>query len=78
MFRRVLNKIHPAVFLRAAKVASTTISEHEERLIEICKLTPEEALAKMGVTEAGLNEEQVEEAAGVSGRTILGQRRRSG
>jgi Mg2+-importing ATPase len=78
MFRRVLNKIHPAVFLRAAKVASTTISEHEERLIEICRLTPEEALAKLHVTEGGLDEEQVESARRECGTNDFGAKKEIG
>jgi Mg2+-importing ATPase len=78
MFRRVLNKIHPAVFLRAAKVASGTISEHEERLIEICRLTPEEALAKIGVTEAGLNEERAQQARQEFGLNDFGTKKEVG
>jgi Mg2+-importing ATPase len=78
MFRRVLNKIHPSVFLRAAKVASATISEHEQRLIEICKLTPEEALATMHVTEAGLDEERVQAARREFGPNDLGTKKEVG
>jgi len=78
MFRRVLNKIHPSVFLSAAKVASTTISEHEQRLIEICKLTPEEALARFHVTEAGLDPEEVESARREFGCNDLGTRKELG
>ena len=78
MFRRVLNKIHPSVFLRAAKVASTTISEHEQRLIDICKLIPEEATAKLGVTDAGLNEDQVETARKEFGSNDFGAKKEIG
>jgi P-type Mg2+ transporter len=78
MFRRVLNKIHPSVFLKAAKVASTTISEHEERLIAICKLPPEEALAKMGVTEQGLSDEQIELARNEFGANDFGTKHEVG
>jgi Mg2+-importing ATPase len=78
MFRRVLNKIHPSVFLKAAKVASNTISEDEKRLIEMCKLSPEEALAKMGTTEAGLSEEQVEEARKEFGSNDFGTKKEIG
>ncbi len=78
MFRRVLNKIHPAVFLRAAKVASTTISEHEKRLIEICKLPVDEAMAKLGVTEAGLSDEQADAARREFGANDFGAKREVG
>jgi Mg2+-importing ATPase len=78
MFRRVLNKIHPAVFLRAAKVASNTISEHEQRLIEICRLPPEEALARLGVKETGLSQDQVEVARREYGNNDFGAKREVG
>jgi len=78
VFRRVLNKIHPAVFLREAKVASATISEHEKRLIDVCKLSPEEALAKLGVTEAGLSEAQVEESRREYGSNDFGAKKEVG
>ena len=78
MFRRVLNKIHPSVFLKAAKVASGTISEHEQRLIDICRLPPEEALAKLGVTEAGLDDEQVDTARREFGKNDFGAKKEIG
>ena len=78
MFRRVLNKIQPAVFLRAAKVASSTISEDEQRLIDICKFTPEEALATLGATEAGLNTADAEAAREKYGPNDFGSKKELG
>jgi Mg2+-importing ATPase len=78
MFRRVLNKIHPSVFLRAAKVASGTISEHEQRLIDICRMSPEEALAKMGATETGLDESRVEAVRREVGANDFGAKKEIG
>ena len=78
MFRRVLNKIHPTVFLRAAKVASNTISGDEQRLIDICGMQPEDALKKLGVTEAGLSEEQVEQARTEFGCNDFGSKKEMG
>ncbi len=78
MFRRVLNKIHPSVFIRAAKVASGTISEHETRLIEICRVSPEDALARLGVTESGLTEEGAAAARREFGPNDFGAKREVG
>ncbi|HEX4086073.1 MAG TPA: magnesium-translocating P-type ATPase [Chthoniobacteraceae bacterium] len=79
MFRRVLNKIQPAAFLRAAKAASSTISEHEQRLIEICKLTPEAALARLDVAEAaGLDPQRVETERAEYGANDFGAKKEVG
>ena len=78
MFRIVLGKIHPTVFLKAAKAASSTVSEDERRLVELCAGTPEEALRTLGVTEQGLSEEAVERAREEFGPNLLSHRRDKG
>ena len=78
MFRTVLGKIHPAVFLKAAKAASGTISEHEQRLVELCKLTPEDALKRQEVTDAGMNDARIEKAREENGTNDLGTRKQAG
>ena len=78
MLRIKLGKIHPSVFLKAAKAASSSVSEDEKRLVEICGSTPEEALRAMGVTEQGLNEEAVETARESYGHNVLSHRQEYG
>ena len=78
MFRTVLEKIHPAVFLKAAQSASGTISEHEQQLLEISRLTPDEARQRFEVTENGLSEGQVEAARELHGSNDFGTRRKPG
>ena len=78
MFRSVLEKIHPAVFLKAAKSAAGTISEHERRLVEIAALPADEALKRLSVTEAGLTEDEVETARELHGRNDLGAKKQLG
>jgi len=78
MFRTVLEKIHPAVFLKAAQAELSSVTESQKRLGEICALPVEEALAHFGVTESGLTEEQVEEARETYGRNDLGAKKRVG
>jgi Mg2+-importing ATPase len=71
MFRFVfLGKIHQAVFRKAAQAASTTVSEHEQKL-ELCRLPVEEALQRFGVTESGLPDEQVETPREEYGSNVL-------
>lgn len=71
MFRTLIGKIHPTVFLKAAKAASSTVSEDESRLVELCRCTPEEALSQMGVADQGLSEEAVEAARDKFGPNLL-------
>ena len=71
MFRHLLGKIHPTVFLKAAKAASTSVSEDEKRLMELCRSTSEEALLTMGVSENGLSPEAVEAARDQFGLNLL-------
>jgi len=78
MFRTVLGKIHPAVFLKAAKAASGSISEHEQKLLELCQVPAEDALKRLGVTEEGLSAEEVEIARGEFGPNNLGTKKQTG
>jgi len=78
MFRTVLEKIHPAVFLKAAQIELANVSEHQQTLVEICALTAEEALTRLEVTETGLTEKQAESARELHGRNDLGAKKRVG
>jgi Mg2+-importing ATPase len=78
MFRTVLEKIHPAVFLKAAQTELANVSEQQKKLVALCALTAEEALKRMEVTAAGLNEEQVEAARALHGLNDLGAKKRVG
>jgi Mg2+-importing ATPase len=79
MFRFVfLGKIHHAAFRKAAQAASTTVSEHEQKLVELCGLSVEEALQRFGVTESGLSDEQVETAREEYGSNVLSHRKQPG
>ncbi|MEI6500969.1 MAG: magnesium-translocating P-type ATPase [Armatimonadota bacterium] len=78
MFRTVLEKIHPAVFLKAAQTELANVSEQQQKLVALCALTAEEALKRMQVTVAGLNEEQVEAARDLHGLNDLGAKKRVG
>ncbi|MCX6936154.1 MAG: magnesium-translocating P-type ATPase, partial [Verrucomicrobia bacterium] len=78
MFRFVLEKIHPAVFLKAAESASATISEHEQTLFDISQLSSDEALKRLGAQENGLSESQVEAARELHGVNDFGTKKRGG
>ena len=78
MFRELFGKIHPSVFLKAAKAAETSISEHEQRLVELCQPVSEEALRRLGVGENGLSAEAVEEALRQYGPNVLSHSKKTG
>ena len=78
MFRTVLGKIHPAVFLKAAKAASGSISEHEQNLVEICRLPVDLALRQFEISEEGLSETAVETAREKFGSNELSHKRQIG
>jgi Mg2+-importing ATPase len=78
MFRYVLEKIHPSVFLKEAKASSATISEHEQKLMDLCQLSPEEALARVGSSERGLGEPEIGAARKQYGVNEIGHKKREG
>jgi Cation transporter/ATPase, N-terminus len=79
MFRFIFSgKLHPAILHKAVKAAAAAISEHEQKLIELCMLPAEEALQRVGVTQNGLSEEQVEAARQEYGSNILSHRKEAG
>ena len=78
MFRTLIGKIHPTVFLKAAKAAAHAVSEDETRLVELCSLTPGEALAHLGVNEHGLSPEAVEAAKEKYGLNLLSHKKELG
>ena len=79
MFRFLFSgKLHPAILRTAVKAASTAISEHEQKLVELCTLPAEEALQRLGTTEIGLSDEQVETAREEYGSNILSHKKEAG
>jgi P-type Mg2+ transporter len=79
MFRFIFSgKLPPAILQKAVKAASTAISEHEQKLMELCTLPAAEALQRLGVTEYGLSDEQVETAREEYGSNILSHRKEAG
>ncbi len=79
MFRFIFSgKLHPAIVQKAVKRAAAAISEHEQKLMELCTLPAPEALQRLGVTEKGLSDEQVETAREEYGGNILSHRKEPG
>jgi P-type Mg2+ transporter len=79
MFRFIFSgKLHPAILQKAVKASATAISEHEQKLMELCTLPAPEALQHLGVTEEGLSDEQVETAREEYGSNILSHRKEAG
>jgi len=79
MFRFIFSgKLHPAIVQKAVKAAGTAISEHEQKLMELCTLPAAEALQRLSVTGKGLSDEQVETAREEYGSNILSHRKEAG
>src|ERR1039457_4779278 len=79
MFRFIFSgKLRPAILRKAVKAAAAAISEHEQKLMDLCTLPADEALQRLGVTERGLSDEQVETARKEYGRNILSHRKEPG
>ena len=78
MFRTALEKIHPAVFLKAAQTELSKVSEQQQRFVDICALSAEAALQRLEVTESGLSEEQADSARDIHGSNNLGAKKRVG
>jgi Mg2+-importing ATPase len=79
MFRFIFSgKLHPAILHKAVKAAAAAISEPERKLMDLCMVSAEEALPRLGVTENGLSNEQVETAREEYGSNILSHRKEAG
>src|SRR5476649_1550769 len=79
MFRFIFSgKLHPAILHKAVKAAAAALSEHEQKLMELCTLPAEEALQRLGVTPNGLLDEQIETAREEYGSNILSHRKEAG
>jgi P-type Mg2+ transporter len=79
MFRFIFSgKLHPAILHQAVKAAAASVSEHEQKLMELCALPLPEALSRLEAIENGLSGEQVETARREYGSNILSHRREAG
>jgi Mg2+-importing ATPase len=79
MFRFLFSgKLNPNTVRNAVKAAASTISANELKLVNLCKLPPEEVGPHLGLAESGLTEEQVEEARKEYGSNILSHRKELG
>jgi Mg2+-importing ATPase len=79
--RSFLEKIHPVVLRKAARAAAHTeasATEHEKRLVEACRGTPEAALERLGTSDAGLASERAAELREEVGPNDLSGREQPG
>jgi len=74
----LLGKLHPALLRKAVKASSSVISEHEQKLVELCKLPEEEVLQRLGTAASGLTDGQVEAAREEYGSNIISQKKEAG
>ena len=62
MLKSLFSKISPFLIVKEAKAGAKKITANEQRLVDFCALTPEEALARLKSSATGLNHECVCEA----------------
>ncbi len=62
MFKSLFSKISPFLIVKEAKASAKKITANEQRLVDFCGLSPEEAQKRLESGSAGLTTDRVEEA----------------
>src|SRR5580658_6077307 len=62
MFKSLFSKISPFLIVKEAKAGAKKITANEQRLVDFCALTPEEAQSRLKSGPAGLTAACVAEA----------------
>lgn len=62
MLKSLFSKISPFLIVKEAKAGAKKITPNEQRLVDFCALTPEEAQSRLKTTPSGLSAENVETA----------------
>jgi Mg2+-importing ATPase len=62
MFKSLFSKISPFLIVKEAKAGARKITPNEQRLVDFCAVTPEEAQAKLKSGPTGLTGARVDEA----------------
>jgi Mg2+-importing ATPase len=78
MTKNLFGKITPARLSKAKQAASESVTEHEQRLLEVCCKSHEEALALLKSKEEGLSDLEVEASRGEWGCNDLGHKKKQG
>ena len=71
MLKSLFAKISPFLIVKEAKAGARKITANEQRLIDFCALSPEEAQKRLSSGPAGLTDERVEEARAEFGSNEL-------
>jgi len=78
MTKNLFGKITPAGLSKAKQEASQSVTEHEQRLLEVCCNQSDNALLMMKTREEGLNDSEVETLRAEWGSNDLGQKKKHG
>ncbi len=71
MFGSLFSKISPFQIVKEAKAGARKITANEQRLVDFCALTTDEAQAKLGTGTAGLDDSAVSSSRNESGNNQL-------
>jgi len=61
MFKSLFSKISPFLIVKEAKAGAKKITANEQRLVDFCALTPEDAQSRLKSGSAGLTAAHVQE-----------------
>ncbi|TAN38859.1 MAG: magnesium-translocating P-type ATPase [Verrucomicrobia bacterium] len=78
MLKSLFQKISPALIVKEAKAPARAVSEHEQRLAEVCAAPVAEALSRMTTTERGLGAGEVAERREEYGPNEIGVKKHTG
>ena len=78
MLRSLFAKVSPGLIVKEATAAARAITEHEQRLLALCRLPAEQALLELATPAGGLSDTEVGKRRATFGTNTAGQRQRTG
>ena len=78
MWRSLFSKISPGLIVKEATATARAVTEYEQRLLALCKMTADQALQELVTPAGGLTEEDVERRRSTYGANTAGLRQRAG
>ena len=78
MLRSLFAKVSPGLIVKEATAVARSVTEHEQRLMAMCRLPADQALLELAAPASGLSDDEVERRRATYGANTAGQRQRAG
>jgi len=78
MLRSLFAKISPGLIVKEATAPARTATEHEQRLLSLCKMTADQAMRELSAPVGGLSDDEVARRRATYGANAAGQRHQAG